>query len=306
MTATDMKLLPPVFAALLLAASAQEPAPTPQVPPAPAPAPAPATPAPATPTPVPPPPSFGAPSVFIVCGSPGDEAHHTLFEKRLTGLRKSLTRAGIPLADIHIYYGPESAGYRGTAGRENVQKVCAAIVDQTNAGRPAWLIVMGHANDAPGDVRFNVPGGDLSGKELAGWLKEAAKGEKGAPLNIILTTACSGRAVKHLAGPGRSVIAASDAQEGADESMFADGLVQAFESGTADTNKDGELSMTEIFLAARASVLGTYKSQGYILTEHAGLDGDGDGRATQRPAENDATGGSKPGHTLKIKSGPSS
>ncbi|HEX2747436.1 MAG TPA: hypothetical protein VHM91_05495 [Verrucomicrobiales bacterium] len=290
-----MKPLPSVFAALLMVASAQEPVPGP----------APATPAPPATAPVPSP-SFGAPSVFILCGSPGDEAHHTLFEKRLTSLRKSLTRAGLPLADIHIYYGPESAGYRGTAGRGNVQKVCAAIVEQTNAGRPAWLMVMGHANDAPGDVRFNVPGGDVSGKELAGWLKEAAKGDKAAPLNIILTTACSGRAVKHLAGPGRSIIAATDAQEGADESMFADGLVQAFESGTADTNKDGELSMTEIFLAARAAVLSTYKSQGYILTEHAGLDGDGDGRATQRPAENDATAGAKPGHALKIKSGSSS
>ncbi len=248
-------------------------------------------------------PAFGGPLVYILCGSPGDEAHHAAFGKRLAGLRKWFTqRAGLPAADVRVYYGPESAGYSGTASRENMQKVCTEAVAQTKAGRPVWFILTGHANDAPGDARFNVPGADLSGKELAGWLTGAAAGDGAAPLNLILATACSGRAVKHLAGPGRSIIAASNATEGADETLFADGLVELLERGDADADKDGALSMTELFLGARAAVLTTYKSRGNILTEHAGLDGDGDGRATQRPAENDATAASGPGHSLKLKS----
>lgn len=288
-----MKLLPVVLYSLGALLSGQEPAPVPA--PAPAGEPAPA------------PPAFGAPSVFIVCGSPGDEPHHATFEKRLTSLRKWFTqRAGLPAADVRVFYGPESAGYSGTASRENIRKVCTAAVEQTKAGRPVWLILTGHANDAPGDARFNVPGGDMSGKELAGWLTGAAEGKGAARLNVILATACSGRVVKHLAGPGRCVIAASNATEGADESIFADGLVQMLDGGEGDTNKDGALSMTEIFMGARAAVLNTYKSRGFVLTEHAGLDGDGDGRATQRPSENDATAASRPGHSLKLKSTPGS
>jgi hypothetical protein len=251
--------------------------------------------------------TFGAPAVFILCGSPGDEDHHANFEKRLTRLRKWFTqRAALPSADVKVYYGPESAGYAGTAGRENIQKVCAAAVELTKAGRPVWFLLTGHANDAPGDVRFNLPGGDLSGKELAGWLSGAAAGDGAAPLNIILATACSGRAIKHLAGPGRSIIAAANATEGADESVFADGLVQILEDGTGDADKDGSLSMTEIFTGSRAAVLQLYQSKGYLLTEHACLDGDGDGRATQRPSEADATAAAGPGHSLKLTSGGSS
>ena len=278
--------------ATLLPVSSQESAPVVPAPPPPSPPAAAAT-----------VPAFGQPMVYILCGSPGDEAHHTAFGKRLASLRRWFTqRADIPAADVRVYYGPESAGYSGTASRENVQKICANTVAQTKAGRPVWFILTGHANDAPGDARFNVPGGDLSGRELAGWLTGAAAGDGAAPLNVILATACSGRAVKHLAGPGRSIIAASNATEGADETLFADSLVELLERGDADANKDGALSMTELFLGARAAVLAAYKNRGNILTEHAGLDGDGDGRATQRPAENDATAAAGPGHSLKLKS----
>lgn len=292
----EMKISPVLLFTFAALVSAQDP---PAVAPSPPPA-APESPPAAAPTPV-----FGGPCVFIVCGAPGDKEHHAAFEKRLAGLRKWFTqRAGLPAADVQVYYGPESAGYAGTGSRENVQKVCAAVVEKTKAGRPVWLILTGHANDAPGDFRFNVPGGDLSGKDLAGWLTGAA-GEGAAPLNIVLASACSGRAVKHLAGPGRAIMSATNATEGADETVFGDSLVEALDSPQADADKDGSLSFTEVFLATRAAVLNKYKSGGYILTEHAGLDGDGDGRATQRPAENDAAGATGPGHSLKLKSGSS-
>ena len=168
-----MKRLLLAFTLLHSVLPAQETAPQPPVasPPAvPAPAPPEAAPVPAAPAPV-----YGPPSIYILCGSPGDEAHHTLFEKRLKSLRQTFQRMGLPGADIHVFYGPESAGYNGTASRENFQAVCKAIGELSKAGRPVWLIVMGHANDAPGDVRFNVPGGDLSGKELASWLGDAGR-----------------------------------------------------------------------------------------------------------------------------------
>jgi hypothetical protein len=106
----------------------------------------------------------------------------------------------------------------------------------------------------------------------------------------------------HRAGPGRAIIAATTATEAADETVFGDCLLEALDSPNADADNDQSLSLTEIFLATRAAVLSRYKAGGYILTEHAGLDGDGDGRATQRPAENDATAAAEPGHSLKLKS----
>lgn len=235
----------------------------------------------------------------IICGAPGDEAHHVLFEQRLGLLRKIITsRFGVRTGDLRIYYGPESAGYAGSATLEHVRQACDAIKEGRQAGRNVWLLVMGHANDAPGDVRFNLPGDDLSGKELGGWLKMDQ--EAPGALNVILTTACSGRAVAHLSGAGRSVLAATNPTEGYDETVFPEALVQSLESAASDADKDGALSMTEIFLAAKGRVDAVYRARGCIQTEHAVLDGDGDGRATQRPSEKDAAAATGAGHSLKI------
>ena len=257
--------------------------------------------------PPPKPPDCKSPTVYVICGAPGDEEHHEAFEKRLAGLRQWFQQsAGLAPGEVRVYYGPESAGYAGTATRAGVEGVCREAVQLTQAGQPVWIVVTGHANDAPGDVRFNLPGADLSGRDLAKWLEGAATGDAAAPLTIVLTTACSGRAVKHLAGPKRAVIAATSAAEPADETVFAECLLGALQDPRSDANKDQTLSLTEIFLATRAEVLARYKSRGFILTEHAGLDGDGDGRATQRPSENDATAAASPLHAIPLKAKPSS
>jgi len=247
-----------------------------------------------------------APTVYVICGAPGDEAHHEAFEKVLAGLRQWFGQsAGLAPSEVRVYYGPESEGYAGTATRANVESVCREAVQLTQSGQPVWMVVTGHANDAPGDVRFNLPGGDLSGKDLARLLEGAAAGDDAAPLTMILTTACSGRAVKHLAGPKRAIVAATTTTEPADETLFGECLLTALQNPRSDANKDQSLSLTEIFLATRAEVLSRYKDRGFIVTEHAGLDGDGDGRATQRPAENDATAAATPHHAIPLKTKPS-
>lgn len=246
------------------------------------------------------------PAVYVICGAPGDEAHHEAFEKLLAGLRQWFVQsAGLAPGEVRVYYGPESAGYAGTSTRANVESVCREAVQLTQSGQPVWIMVTGHANDAPGDVRFNLPGGDLSGRDIGRLLEGAAVGEGAAPLTLILTTACSGRAVKHLAGPNRAIIAATNATEPADETVFGECLLAALQNPRSDANKDRALSLTEIFLATRAEVLNRYKDRGFIVTEHAGLDGDGDGRATQRPAENDATAAATPNHSIPLKTKPS-
>jgi len=48
------------------------------------------------------------------------------------------------------------------------------------------------------------------------------------------------------------------------------------------------VSVTELFLACHAHVQQIYGRGGYMIKEHAQLDGNGDGRATQRPSPADA------------------
>ena len=84
------------------------------------------------------------------------------------------------------------------------------------------------------------------------------------------------------------IIAASTAADPENETEFPEALAAALEAPATDTNHDGTVSVAELFLACHAGVQQIYQKQGYLIKEHAQLDGNGDGRATQRPAPLDA------------------
>jgi hypothetical protein len=74
------------------------------------------------------------------------------------------------------------------------------------------------------------------------------------------------------------------------ETEFPAALAEALGKPSTDANQDGKLDAKEIFQATREHVLERYNAEKLIVREAALLDGDGDGRGTQRPAEIDATG----------------
>lgn len=229
-----------------------------------------------------------APRVWIFNGTPGDSEHHAFYEKNLALTKKALTeRFGIPAENLTILYGPKSAGYDGACSREALLAELAKIVAHTKqpSAAPAWLIFQGHANAIPGGANFNLPGPDINTRDLGESLKSAASR---APLVIVATTACSSAFVRPLAAPGRMIIAASTPADPENETEFPQALTEALESSATDTNRDGLLSVTELFLACHALVQQIYQKQSFMIKEHAQLDGNGDGRGTQRPAPADA------------------
>jgi hypothetical protein len=228
------------------------------------------------------------PRVWIFNGTPGDDEHHEFYEKNLARLRKSFTgRFGIPAENLTILYGTKSAGYDGTCTRETLLAElakAAASTHQPNAA-PVWLIFQGHANRIAGGANFNLPGPDVSARDIGEALKVAAPNSR---IVILATTACSAAFVRPLAAPGRMIVAAGTPGDPENETEFPEALADVLENPVSDTNRDGLVSVTELFLACHAQVQQIYQRQGYMIKEHAQLDGNGDGRATQRPSPADA------------------
>ena len=228
------------------------------------------------------------PSVWIFNGTPGDDEHHAFYEKNLARLRKVFTaRFGIAAQNITVLYGPKDAGYDGPCTREALLAELAKVVahtQQPGAG-PAWLIFQGHANAIAGGANFNLPGPDASARDIGAALAPAAPG---ASIVVLATTACAAAFVRPLAAPGRMIIAASTPADPENETEFPEALADALEATATDANHDGLVSVTELFLACHARVQQLYEKHGYLIKEHAQLDGNGDGRATQRPAPLDA------------------
>ena len=228
------------------------------------------------------------PRVWIFNGVPGDDNHHDFYEKNIASLRKSLTdRYGVPAGNITVLYGPRSAGYDGPCTRDTLLAQLAEVVTYTmkpDAGQ-AWVILQGHANPVKGGAMFNLPGPDVSMREIAESLKKAAPG---IPLVLLGTTTASADLVGRLKGPGRFVISAATAGDKENETEFPTALAACLASEASDADHDGILTLTELFLATNAAVLAIYKEGDFIVKEHAQLDGNGDGKATQRPAPEDA------------------
>jgi hypothetical protein len=228
------------------------------------------------------------PRVWIFNGTPGDAEHHDFYEENLASLRNSLTqRFAVPAGNITVLYGPKSAGYDGPCTREALLAELAKIVAHTKTAgaAPVWIILEGHANAVSGGAMFNLPGPDVSMREIGDALKECAPQ---TPLIVLGTTTMSADLVKRVSAPGRHVITATASSDKENETEYPRALAKALAAEGSDANRDGVLSLTELFLATNEAVLAIYKQGDYIVKEHAQLDGNGDGKATQRPAQEDA------------------
>lgn len=236
--------------------------------------------------------------VWIFTGLPGDEEHHTDFGKTLGSLKTGFTqRLGVSPENIAVYYGPKSAGYSGEASRENVLgaiKEIAAISKQSPS-TAHWIMFIGHANGIRGGAQVNLPGSDLNSMDLAVALAEC---NEAAPLTLVFTHTASAPFLRPLGAPGRVIITATAPGGMENETEFPASLAESLNDRKSDANKDGKLDATEIFLATRERVLKRYQAENLIVRESALLDGDGDGRGTQRPAEIDATSAAKHSFTL--------
>lgn len=242
--------------------------------------------------------SAGDDRVWIFTGLPGDEEHHADFEKTLGSLKAGfITRLGVSPEHLSIFYGPKSAGYAGETTREAVMDALKQIatISKESPATPQWVIFIGHANGIRGGAQVNLPGPDLNSMDLAVALEEC---NPTAPLTLFFTHTASAPFLRPLAAEGRVIITATAPGGMENETEFPSVLAEVINDSAADANKDGKLDATEIFMATRERVLGRYQKEKLIVREAALLDGDGDGKGTQRPAEIDATAAAKHFFTL--------
>ncbi|RYD17547.1 MAG: hypothetical protein EOP88_26010 [Verrucomicrobiaceae bacterium] len=231
--------------------------------------------------------------IWIFTGLPGDEEHHKDFEKTLGSLKSAFTtRLGIPAEKCTIYYGPTSAGYAGETTRENVMAAFKEIASMTKSSPQTahWIIFIGHAHGIRGGAQLNLPGPDVNSIDISTTLADC---NPAAQLNFLFTHTASAPFLRPLAAPGRVIITATAPGGMENETEFPAALADTLNDRASDANKDGKLDLNEIFLATRERVLGRYNKEKLIVREAALLDGDGDGRGTQRPAEIDATGAAR-------------
>lgn len=219
---------------------------------------------------------------LILCGHPGDAAHVKTFAETVRKLGDGLAKTvGIPPERQHVVFGADKLkdlpNAAGPATREAVAKAVAEVRKNLAPEDGLWVIVLGHAHHDGKRLWWNLPGPDLSAAEF---------GEMFADLNcreqvFVMTTSLSGYFVKPLAKRDRVVIAATEADAETNETTFPAVFAQLLSAGLNlaehDFDKDGKLTLFDLYVAVAKEVAGNYAGAEQVATEHAQLDDDGDG-----------------------------
>lgn len=221
--------------------------------------------------------------LLVVTGLEGDAEHGDRFfdwASRLVDTAR--TKFQLPAERVMFLSEKPERDSKKIAGRstkEAIDKALAGIAAGAKPTDAVFVVLFGHGSSDGNDARFNLPGPDLGAGEFAKMLARFQTQR----VVFINTTSSSGEFVKALSGPRRTILTATRTGAERFDTQFGGFFVEAMTSEAADTNKDRRVSVLEAFLYARGQVQRTFEKQGFLQTEHALLDDDGDGEGIQDP-----------------------
>ncbi|MGM0632336.1 MAG: hypothetical protein ACQETO_04090, partial [Pseudomonadota bacterium] len=167
----------------------------------------------------------------------------------------------------------------GGSDREQVRSHLRRLANEVQAGDQLTVILVGHGSSRFGEARINIAGPDVTASEFAEMLAPM----DGVDIAVINTTSASYPFSETLSAPGRVIISATRSPAERYDTMFAEFLIEGLRDHEADLDRNGQLSLLEVFNYARRNVEAWYEEQDRLVTEHAVMDDSGDGNFLAEP-----------------------
>ena len=163
--------------------------------------------------------------------------------------------------------------------RDNITRVLTELKHRIGDNDLVLVLLVGHGTVDATAAKFNLPGPDMEDAEWASLLRSM-------PGRIVFINAASGSFpfLQRLSAPDRIVITATDSTAQRFYTVFPERLVEALADPSIDRDKNGRLSVWEVFAGTSAAVKQHYEQRGQLSTERPILDDDGDGRGTEAEA----------------------
>ncbi|HUQ69212.1 MAG TPA: hypothetical protein VM165_06805 [Planctomycetaceae bacterium] len=231
----------------------------------------------------------GVKRALIVCGLSGDAGRHKQFAETIGRLRDGLVgQLQFAETDIEVLFGDEPADgdadairTSARATREEFELRARALRERTRPEDGVWVIVLGHSHYDGRQSWLNLPGPDLHQGEFAKLFEGLTAREQ----VFIVTTPTSGFFVKPLSAKGRVVITATEADWETNETEFPHEFARVLSgletAENLDVDKDGRVSLFDLYVTVVRTLAQSYLERELLATEHALLDDDGDGRGTE-------------------------
>ena len=220
-------------------------------------------------------------SIILVQGATGEAVYRSGFDAQMAAWKQAATKAGAEILAVGDTVAttpsdgipPATESSAATVDRIRLEKIFADLPRDGPA--EVWLVLIGHGTWDGKEARFNLEGPDLSAGDLAAWLKPVER-----PVVVINTSSSSSPFMPVIAGPNRIIITATRSGNERNYARFGEFFAAALNDPAADYDQDGQTCLLEWFLRAGSRTSEFYLSEGRIVTEHALIDDNGDGKGT--------------------------
>ena len=174
---------------------------------------------------------------------------------------------------------PDAERNSATTSRlENIRKIMNHFESVVTPADRFVFYYTGQANVVGQQLRFNLPGEDITQAQLAQLLERI----KATSILIVLDCPASGLAVKALSRRGRIIIC-SCTDEQVFSAKFGEYFISALTGAETDIDENGKVSILEVFIGTSKKVEDWYRQKQLIITETPVLDDNGDGTASKEP-----------------------
>jgi hypothetical protein len=170
--------------------------------------------------------------------------------------------------------------------RDQIRAKFAEIDRQAKPNDALVVMLIGHGSYDGVDYKFNIPGTDISGAELAGLLDHVPATRQ----LIVNMTSSSGGSIEFLRKPTRIVITATKSGTEKNATIFARYWADALRDPAADADKNESVSALEAFHFAQQKTNDFYESQKRLATEHSVLEDTGKGEGERNPSAENGEG----------------
>jgi hypothetical protein len=221
--------------------------------------------------------------LLVVVGLAGDPEHGKTFHAWGNKLAEASERLGVtPDRFIYLLDSPQPDDRKptGPATRDGVTKALESIAAQAGPDDLVFVTLIGHGTFNGGNARFNLSGPDMGPADFETLLKKI----RAKQIVFVNTASASAPFVEELSARGRTVISATRTGGQHFATIFGGYFVDALTSEAADADKNKRISVLEAFLYAKAEVKREYERRGFLPTEQALLDDDGDKEGIQEPS----------------------
>jgi hypothetical protein len=207
-----------------------------------------------------------------IAGLGGAPDYETQFSKWAADLDKQL-EAGGPGNHVLTLSGAE-------ATRQRVEEMLRRVAGETTADDAFALFLIGHGTFDGEEYKFNLPGPDITARQLAGLINKIPARRQ----LVVNMTSCSGATLEMFARKDRIVMTATKSGTEKNAPVFARYWVDALRDPAADTDKNGTVSALEAFNYAQRKTAAYFEAEKLLATEHATMTDTGKASGVRDPS----------------------